>query len=109
MGGENRPFVFYEQKSCENQRKRTIYGRGQGSNVECICICIFATLKLLNFTILLHLLYTLASQSIEYHRLRQARGEGHDMHQTEKESRVKKFAHLRLALTLIQCHFMCIA
>jgi hypothetical protein len=50
---------------------------------ECICICILASLKLLNFTIRLHLPYTFALQSIEYHRLRQARGEGHDTHQTK--------------------------
>lgn len=31
-----------------------------------------------------HLPYTFASQSIEYHRLRQARGEGHDTHQTKR-------------------------
>lgn len=30
-------------------------------------------------------------------------------HASNKKSRVKKFAHLPLAFTFIQCHFMCIA
>ena len=56
----------------------------------CMCIrvdiYILACLKLLNFfTTLLHFSFSLASQSIEYHRLRQARGEGHDTHPTLTE------------------------
>jgi hypothetical protein len=58
---------------------------------------IFAPLKLLNFTTSLYILYSFVLQSIEYHRLRQARGEGHDTHPTERVEK-KRFAHLRLAL-----------
>ena len=72
----------------------------------CTLMCICACWKLLNlFTTLLFFPYFFATQSIEYHRLRQARGEGHDTHQTKKVER-RNFAHLCFAFTLIQCHSM---
>lgn len=49
-----------------------------------------ASLKLLNFTTSLYIPYFFVVQSIEYHRLRQARSTGHDMQQTNRERERKK-------------------